>query len=81
MSYDHWKLRAPEDEHPDGFSDWEPELITCPRCERIFVDGHGGRIGTEYVCSPCYDADPIIAAELAAQHRADERRDDDRCPR
>ena len=52
--------------------DEAPELVTCPRCEGVFLDGEGGRISpTVYVCTPCYYADPVIAAELH-RHGKDE---------
>lgn len=51
------------------------ELIACPSCYRVFVDGYGCRINGDYLCDRCYNAHPVIAEARAWQARADERRD------
>ena len=41
MTFDHWKCTEPDYEDPERFyRTSEPEILTCPRCGEVWVNGH-----------------------------------------
>ena len=76
MSYDDWKLRAPEDDldAPD-----DREFISCDWCDGWLEDGTGERIGGLYGHPRCArEQNAILAQGLMTALAADEQRDDTR---
>lgn len=72
MSYDAWKLRAPEDEQ---VSDWQiphERVRVCIECGGIATHALSG---TRYCFDHYREQSAVVMGEMAAL-KADERRDD-----
>jgi hypothetical protein len=70
MSYDDWKLRAPEDEPGYDAGEPAPEGVACIVCDAWMADDSTERevflLNGQPYCDDCYYQQPTIVAALEA---------------
>ncbi len=64
-------MSTPEPKYDPFQDDDYCDMVTCDHCEQIFEDGHGNRLGKDYICDRCYYTHPVVVGGVMAAILAD----------